>query len=116
MRVKARISLFGLVVAIVLAAWAPSAHAAGFGIEKFFAANCKQTFGECGEGAEEPDLKEAEEEGFTEAGGWVPFGITDFELNKPKKSDPLRSRGKRTRFENRGRASRTSAPTSRRAS
>jgi hypothetical protein len=89
MRVKARISLFGLAVAVVLVAWAPSAHAAGFGIEKFFAANCKAGFGECGEGAEEPTLKEAEEEGFTEAGGWVPFGITDFKLNTHEQTVPF---------------------------
>lgn len=77
MRVKVRVSLVALVVsAFVLVAAAPSASAAGFGIEKFFAGNCKEAT--CGEGAKAPSLAEEETKGYRTAGGDVPFGVTDF--------------------------------------
>jgi hypothetical protein len=64
---------------------------ASFGIEKFTATNCKVGFEGCA--GEEvtigplkywipkyPDHAEAVEQGFTQAGGRVPFGITDFKV------------------------------------
>jgi hypothetical protein len=83
MRSHVRISLLVLVAAATLGASVP-AGAQAFGIEKFFAGNCGAEFEECGEGAEEPEEPErkekAEEEGFREASGFVPFGVTDFKL------------------------------------
>jgi hypothetical protein len=62
---------------------APAA-ADAFSMQGFFAANCKAGHSTCGEGPEEvklPNLIEAEEGGFTQAGGYVPFGLTDFRIN-----------------------------------
>jgi hypothetical protein len=74
---------------------APAAQAASFGVERFVATNCKEAFEKCG-GEEitaapspfaynrpKPELTvaEAHEQGFTEAGGRVPNGVTDFEVN-----------------------------------
>ena len=91
MRVKVRILLLASAVACTLALSASAAYAS-FGIEKFVAVNCKvetcaQTtttiapFGTYYE-PKEPTAKEEEEkkEGFTQAGGRVPFGITDFKV------------------------------------
>jgi len=77
----------GLVLAVALPAGAQA-----IGIEKFIATNCEEE--ECGEETvatksgpfaftfKEPkahiSVEEAEEEGFTQAGGRVPFGVTDF--------------------------------------
>jgi hypothetical protein len=83
-----------MVLGVLLAALLPAAAAQAIGIEKFVATNCEKE--KCGEEVvatksgpfeftfSEPKakvtVKEAEEEGFTQAGGRVPFGITDFLL------------------------------------
>ncbi len=73
-----RFTLLALVTGVVVAlSAAPSASA--FGVEKLFAGNCKVET--CGEGAEGPKTPaEAEATGFQQAGGWVPYGVTDFKL------------------------------------
>jgi hypothetical protein len=104
MRVHVRGWLLMVVCGLALAVALPSA-AQAIGIEKFVATNCEFGSEECGEekiaeteeivlekGApvnkkfqffepnEEVTVEEAENEGFVEAGGRVPFGITDFKL------------------------------------
>jgi hypothetical protein len=81
MRSHVRISLLALVVgAIIVLSAAPAASAAGGGFEHFFAGNC--IVATCGEGAKEGSKAEAEAEGFRQAGGFVPFGVTDFIVNR----------------------------------
>jgi hypothetical protein len=86
---KVRLSLVALVVGVLVVVSAPAAQAAGElpRIEKFVATNCKVAT--CGEeevetGFFEPKAKitegEAKAEGFTEAGGRVPYGVTDFKM------------------------------------
>jgi hypothetical protein len=65
------------VLAVVLFAGATSS-ASALGIKGFFAANCNRTHAECGAGASHPSEAQAETELFVAAGGYVPFGITDF--------------------------------------
>ncbi len=73
MRSHVRVSLLALVTASVFAAAAPTAaQAASFGVEKFFAANCKTAACEPGD---------VVSEAFTQAGGHPPAGITDFSVN-----------------------------------
>jgi hypothetical protein len=83
---RARVWLLMLVCGLVLAAALP-AGAQAIGIEKFVATNCEEK--ECGEetveGFKEPkpiataeEKEELTEEGFSQAGGRVPFGVTDF--------------------------------------
>jgi hypothetical protein len=89
-RFQVRVSLVALVVsALVVLSGAPAASAAGFGIEKFFAGNCEVGFETCGKGAKEGDVKEAEEEGYVQSGGFVPYGVTDFKVNKVEASPGL---------------------------
>jgi hypothetical protein len=76
-RVKVRVSFVVLVIGALVALAAPAA-AQAFGVEKFFAGNCKEAT--CGEGAEAPSESEEATKGFREAGGDVPFGVTDFKL------------------------------------
>ncbi len=95
MKLHARVWLLMMVCGLVLAVALPSA-AQAIGIEKFVATNCEEE--ECGEETVTADAgppfhfafqepkpiataKEKEEliaEGFTQAGGRVPFGVTDF--------------------------------------
>jgi hypothetical protein len=78
-----RTSLLALVVSALAVLWvAPAAYGAGGGFEKFFAGNCSTGHETCGEGAKEGSLAEAEAEGYRQAGGFVPFGVTDFVVNK----------------------------------
>src|ERR1700751_4497638 len=78
---RARLVAFALTMGTALIVAVPSAHAAEFGVEKLFAANCEKAFENCGEGAEGPkEAKEAEEQGFRTAGAYVPFGVSDFVL------------------------------------
>ncbi len=95
MRAHARVWLLTIVCGVLLAAVPASASA--IGIEKLVASNCEKV--ECGEetpaeGKAVPPLgftfkepkaeitpEEAEKEGFTQAGGRVPFGITDFQVS-----------------------------------
>jgi hypothetical protein len=85
-RVQVRVSLVALVVSalVFLGAGVAGASAAGFGFEKFFAGNCNAGHETCGEGAEEGNATKAKAEGFTQAGGYVPFGVTDFRLKTEK--------------------------------
>src|ERR1700692_3547375 len=92
MRSQARYWLLTLVCGLMLSALLAPSGAQAIGIEKLVATNCTEE--ECGEEEAahesgplkfnffEPkaviSVKEAEEEGFTQAGGRVPFGVTDF--------------------------------------
>ena len=93
MRVKFRVSLVALVVsALALVVVSAPAAQASLGIEKFVGINCKATAETCGEVASgtndvfgsplnetvEPKHAESEAEGYTQAAGHVPFGVTDF--------------------------------------
>jgi hypothetical protein len=90
MRFHARLSLSALLVVAIVAVSAPAAAQAAepFGVGNFVATNCKAEFKECGakpappgpysEPKKEVSVKEAEEEGYTQAGGHVPNGVTDF--------------------------------------
>jgi hypothetical protein len=96
-RSKIRVSLVMLVACSVVAVAASAAQAApGFGVERFIATNCKFAHKACGSeefegplGPTEPfytrpkakiSVPEAEAEGFTQAGGRVPYGVTHFEV------------------------------------
>jgi hypothetical protein len=92
-RVKFRVSLVALVVSALafVVVSAPAAQAS-LGIAKFVGINCKATAETCGEVASgtndvfgsplnetvEPKHPESEAEGYTQAAGHVPFGVTDF--------------------------------------
>ena len=93
MRSSVRFSLLALLVGVVVAFAAPAAAQAAVEIEKFVGVNCKTTAETCGEkvvGADifgapiaetvEPDLTESEAQGYRQAAGHVPFGVTDFTL------------------------------------
>jgi hypothetical protein len=75
-----------LVCGVLLAVSLP-ALAQGFGIKQFVAVNCKEAFPECAStGApfflpKEPTETEAKTQGFLEAGGRVPFGVTTFKVD-----------------------------------
>ncbi|MEA2334740.1 MAG: hypothetical protein QOG40_1230, partial [Solirubrobacteraceae bacterium] len=100
MRSCVRFSFLALLVGVIVAAAAPGALAA-VGIEKFVATNCKVEFPECAEEPgpatlfgptkipKEPSKAEAEVQGYTQAGGHVPFGVTDFKLTTVKTGVPL---------------------------
>ncbi len=88
MRTHARVSVLALLTGVLLAALVPAAaQAEGFGIEKFVAANCKVST--CGEGAEEPTLEDTKNEGYLQAGGFVPYGITDFVMKHHEQTSPF---------------------------
>ena len=72
MRSQVRYSLLALVVSAILAVSAPAAQAA-FGVESFFADNCKISTCNAATPASER---------FTQAAGHPNFGITDFKLNE----------------------------------
>src|SRR5438309_11863131 len=79
--------LLVVLAASVIAASAPAAQAA-FGVEKFVAVDCSEGFEACAQKTfgpfsepNEPSQEEAEEQGYTQAGGHVPFGVTDFKVN-----------------------------------
>ncbi len=102
MRTQVRFSLLALLLAAFVVFVAPAAQAAEFpDIEKFVATNCI-TEG-CGQENVlgpffEPKAKitepEAEKEGFTQAGGRVPFGVTDFKIRTFEEGNPAVSPGK----------------------
>jgi hypothetical protein len=95
-RSKVRVSLVMLVACSVVAVTASAAQAAPFEVARFVATNCKFTFKACGSeesvgplGPTEPfftrpkakiTVAEGEAEGFTQAGGRVPYGVTHFEV------------------------------------
>jgi hypothetical protein len=94
---KVRVWLLGAVACAIVAFSAASAQAAGFGVEKFVAANCVTGKEACGEEErkievapsvfikysypKEPSLAEAREAGYTQAAGHPAVGITAFKIN-----------------------------------
>ena len=95
MRKHARIWVLSMICGVLLAGLAPAAAQAAFGVESFTATNCyvSTCAGEekpSGFPAEfevaprwipkEPTRKEALEQGFLQAGGRVPYGVTDFKV------------------------------------
>ncbi len=95
MRFHFRVPLAALLACALAVVLAPAAAQAAFGIEGFTATNCKAAAKGCA-GTEvptsppfeapywfpkEPTHKEAAEQGFTQAGGRVPNGVTDFKIN-----------------------------------
>jgi hypothetical protein len=84
-RIQVRVSLIALVVCALVAVLAPGTAQAAFGVEKFFAGNCKEST--CGENAVPPSKGEEETKGYRQPGGDVPFGVTDFVLNN-KEGEP----------------------------
>ncbi len=95
MRSYARVSFLALLTSALVAVLAPAAAQAAFGIQKFTATNCKFGFEGCA-GEEiasvlpetgpywipkKPSEGEAKTQGFTQAGGRVPYGVTDFKVN-----------------------------------
>jgi hypothetical protein len=92
MRSCVRFSLLALLVGVIVAIAAPGAQAA-VELEKFVGINCKTTAETCGEkvvGTDffgdpiaetvEPNPTESAAQGYTQAAGHVPFGVTDFTL------------------------------------
>jgi hypothetical protein len=89
-RSRVRVSLVALVVSALglIALSAPAAQAGPFKVERLVATNCKEAFVKCGSEElgvftrpkKEVTVAEAHEQGFTEAGGRVPNGVTDFEV------------------------------------
>lgn len=85
MRFQLRVLLSGVAALILLAALAPVASGAPV-IKAFFAGNCKvETCGEGGIGPAPGETVKAEAESFQQAGGDVPFGVTDFVVNTEEK-------------------------------
>lgn len=90
MRVHARVWFLALICCVLLAGILPAAALAAAEVpvvEKLVATNCKvatcgeeDVLGPFFEPKKEITVKEAKEEGFTEAGGRVPFGVTDFKV------------------------------------
>src|SRR2546421_3922751 len=91
MRSRVRISLLGLLTAAVVtfsAAMAPAAQA-GFGVESWFAATCNATHENCKKAAKpSEEVEKAHEEGYAQAGGHPPFGVTDFRVNTEGSGKP----------------------------
>jgi hypothetical protein len=93
MRFRVRFSFLALIVGVIVAVSAPAAALGAVEVEKFVGINCQATAEHCGEkvvGADifgepiaetvEPNLTESETQGFRQAAGRVPFGVTDFTL------------------------------------
>jgi hypothetical protein len=92
---RVRVWLLGMVACAAtvactaMALAAPAAQAAGFGVEKFVAANCIAGHENCVEELlfgvyplpKEPTLAESEAVGYTQAAGHPPYGITAFNIN-----------------------------------
>jgi hypothetical protein len=98
MRVHARVWVLALLVGVLTAVFASAAAAASLEVERFVAQNCKSEAEHAGSkkcGSEESagplgtpysipksevTVAEAKAEGFTQAGGRVPNGVTDFKV------------------------------------
>ena len=104
MRSCVRFSFLALLVGVLVAVAAPAAQAAvPFGIETFVAVNCSVGYElarrKTGTRADaqilpegkKPSLAESEAQGYTQAGGHVPFGITDFKITHHGRTFPNRS-------------------------
>ncbi len=104
-RVLCLAPLIGAILAFA-AISAPAAQAA-FGVEKLAAVNCKFGHEKCA-GSEtaglfptsppysfpkEPNEAEAKAEGFVQAGGRIPYGVTDFELKTTGSFPDLKPEG-----------------------
>jgi len=108
-RIQVRVLLVALVATVLVALSATAAAAAGLEVESFVATNCKFSFSECGSTKTEGPLgptgpsyffpkakiteTEAKQEGFTQAGGRVPYGVTDFELKTEGKYPNAKPQG-----------------------
>lgn len=86
MTIRVRFSLLVSLLVMALAVGVPTALGA-VGIEKFVAVNCDTGHEGCAQEIvgpfsvpKEPTLEEAEEAGYVQAGGRVPFGVTDFKV------------------------------------
>ena len=77
MRSQVRFSLLALIAGVILVTPAPAAQAA-FGVENFFAAECKVSTCKF----TEAEKAKAEAEGFTQAGGHPNWGLNDFTVNR----------------------------------
>jgi hypothetical protein len=91
-RVPLLASFVGALLAIsafFMAIIAPAALAApGFGLESFYASNCKvENCEKAANPAEE--LKKAEEDVYTQSAGHPPFGVTEFKVNRVEESPGL---------------------------
>jgi hypothetical protein len=84
MRSCVRISLLALLVGVIVAVSAPAAQAA-FGLESWFASNCKVSTCEKAASPSE-EVAKAKAEGYTQAAGHPPFGITDFKIKRVEAS------------------------------
>lgn len=101
MRSSVRFALLALLLGALLAVLAPAAMGAEFpAIEKFVATNCvvetcgqEPVLGPFFEPKAKVTVKEAEEEGFTQAGGRVPYGVTDFQIATFEEGKPETSPG-----------------------
>ncbi|HEY7829478.1 MAG TPA: hypothetical protein VIC06_02810 [Solirubrobacteraceae bacterium] len=83
MRFPVRVSLLALLLSGALLAVSASAALAApeFGLESFFASNCKVAT--CNKAATPAEEKaKAEAEAYTQAAGHPPFGVSDFKLNR----------------------------------
>jgi hypothetical protein len=94
MRLHVRVLVLALITgALASLSAAAVAQAGPFSVQRFVATNCKRAFPECGSEEvagpaslvyvrpkAEVTVAEAHEQGFTEAGGRVPNGVTDFEV------------------------------------
>jgi hypothetical protein len=98
MRSNVRFSLLALLVGVIVAVVAPAAAQAAVGIEKFVGVNCSEGHEGCGEKAAEispgvpghgalgepltetvePTQEESAAQGYRQAAGRVPYGVTDF--------------------------------------
>jgi hypothetical protein len=83
-------ALFACTACFAFAFAVPAAQAAppAFGVEGFVAANCSAGHEKCGQEGVEPFIKpkepskaEAEAEGYTQAAGHPPYGVTYFKIN-----------------------------------
>jgi hypothetical protein len=90
MKFHARPLFFVPILGAILSALAVSASGAqaqGFGVEKFAAVNCSEGHEGCAQETfgpfsipKEPTKEEAEAQGYVQAGGHVPYGVTDFKV------------------------------------
>src|ERR1700679_1282001 len=89
MRSPARVSLLALLAGVILSVPVSAAQAAPeFGVASFFASNCKvETCNKAANPAEEK--AKAEAEGYSQAAGHPPFGVTDFTLKSFEASPGL---------------------------
>ncbi len=90
MKSPARVSLLALMVGATMAIFASAAQAAPeFGLESFYAANCKVEV--CNRAATPAEEKtQAEAQAYTQVSGHPPFGVSDFKLSRhTEESGPL---------------------------